>query len=475
MPAAATPAVGTFPKPAIASTTLTSSYTNYLIANGDWVQDTGYPASTGACDAVNNATWTYTWVWFSGASPPGTATVKVGQSGFSGVLDIWSGSEPAPTINVSCVAQYAFGGSTGDKSLDVTPLTYYFFKVTDNNEKNQLALALKGPPPLGSFPNPAPITSLPFNGSIVAADYVTDDLGSMPPLNPLCMMVSFMPFPTYTWAWFSGPSPPATVQVSVTQQSANGGVDIWSSAVAPPSTVAQCLVEYQFSGSSGIKEFSPIANTYYLFKIYDNLAKVQTTLQLRPPPPLGSFPNPANITSLPYSGVIGAPDYVSDYSSDVPSPVAPCSTVQALNDTYTWLWFSGPSPPSPVKVKLGQSGTNGILDIWSSTSAPPTTDAACVNSYTFQGSTGDQYLTPDPNTYYFFKASDKGSKLLLALTLDPPPPIGTFANPANISSLPYTGSIDMRSGTADYITDDINTVPLTAMPPCTIVNTMPNT
>lgn len=29
---------------------------------GDWVQDTVYPASTGACDAVNNATWTYTWV-----------------------------------------------------------------------------------------------------------------------------------------------------------------------------------------------------------------------------------------------------------------------------------------------------------------------------------------------------------------------------------------------------------------------------
>ena len=39
-------------------------------------------------------------------------------------------------------------------------------QVTDNNEKNQLALVLKGPAPLGAFINPAPIASLPFTGHI---------------------------------------------------------------------------------------------------------------------------------------------------------------------------------------------------------------------------------------------------------------------------------------------------------------------
>lgn len=80
-----------------------------------------------------------------------------------------------------------------------------------------------------------------------ADDYVTDSITDMPMIQPTCMTVSFMPFPTYTWVWFSGPSPPASVDVSATQLASSGGFDIWGSpsppgpALASPSTTAQCL------------------------------------------------------------------------------------------------------------------------------------------------------------------------------------------------------------------------------------------
>lgn len=39
--------------------------------------------------------------------------------------------------------------------------------------------------------------------------------------------------------------------------------------------------------------------------MYDMLSKMNATLQLELPPPLGSFPNPAPIAALPFSGTIG--------------------------------------------------------------------------------------------------------------------------------------------------------------------------
>lgn len=38
-----------------------------------------------------------------------------------------------------------------------------------------------------------------------------------------------------------------------------------------------------------------------------------------------------------------------------------------------------------------------------------------------------------------------GAKLQLNLTLEAPVPVGAFANPANISSIPFFGSINVRA------------------------------
>lgn len=88
---------------------------------------------------------------------------------------------------------------------------------------------------------PAPPPSAPQT-----ADYVSDTLLTMPPIAMNCMIVSYTPYPSYTWYWFSGPSPPATVELTVTQAAASGGVDVWTSPVAPgpalatPSMLANC-------------------------------------------------------------------------------------------------------------------------------------------------------------------------------------------------------------------------------------------
>lgn len=39
-------------------------------------------------------------------------------------------------------------------------------QVNDNDAKGLVILALRAPPPLGAFVNPAPISKLPFTGQI---------------------------------------------------------------------------------------------------------------------------------------------------------------------------------------------------------------------------------------------------------------------------------------------------------------------
>lgn len=82
--------------------------------------------------------------------------------------------------------------------MAVTPHTYYYFKVTDNDEKNYLTLALKAQAPLGTFLNPAPIASLPFTGSITVGAQACEQGMGQQPGGPLPPPTPLPPPPTHT-------------------------------------------------------------------------------------------------------------------------------------------------------------------------------------------------------------------------------------------------------------------------------------